>query len=175
MLICTGHPARAPKRKRTAAVSSRPAEPEARATSYARDSLNDDFTGKDGSAGQKGRGCTDDAVEFLDGVADKGEECGLYRVKRRRGTDFCISQPEGESNMKYDENECMVECDYYLDKKQIQRSGIDICGEYTRVFVDGSIGQANVLVTTLQAHSTAVVADCTTTESTRLAKTVGIP
>ena len=67
-----------------------------------------------------------------------------------------------------------VEIAYYLSKSQIQHSSLDICDVYTDTFVDGSIGAANLLATSLQIHSTAVVADCTTKKATREAKTIGI-
>ena len=55
----TGHPAKAStKTLPKLADNSRPEPPAARATSYGRDTLKDNYKGKDGSEGQRGRGCT---------------------------------------------------------------------------------------------------------------------
>ena len=174
ILGVVGHPARASRSKATGGVNSRPQKRTKRDTSYVRDNLNDDFSAKGGGGGQQGRGCTADMNQYLDGIAEKGESSGKYTVKRKRGTDFCVSQPEEEVTVKRDGDGNAIEIAFYLSKRQIQDSSLEICDVYTDTFVDGSIGAANLLVSSLQVHSTAVVADCTTKEATRLAKTIGI-
>ena len=101
VLGVVGHPARASRRVATEGCNSRPSKLPERATSYVRDTLNDDFSAKDGGGGQLGRGCTADMQQYLDGIEQKGECSGKYTVKRKRCTDFCLSAPEQEVVTSY--------------------------------------------------------------------------
>ena len=102
-------------------------------------------------------------MTFLDGVVAAGEKSGNYVVVRRRCTDYCVSQPEVQ-----------VGGDFYISKSQIQKSTLEMCEEeYPAVFVEKGVGYANVLTTSLQAHSNSVVADCTTREATLASKGIG--
>ena len=74
-------------------------------------------------------------MTYINGVAAKGEQSGHYRVKRKRGTDYCTEDPCCPVKRGGTEGTT----DWYMSNAQIQEYGLEICGEYDTTFVDRCI------------------------------------